>query len=114
MRRRRSAKPCPYCGNLMNGSRGSKKSPTKDHVNPKSLGGGPTIIVCAECNNLKRSQPLEDWLEFIMENRPTRIPHIMREFEAIAYRLYVPKDGRLRSVLREAQQMTSSEPRTPQ
>lgn len=114
MRRRRSAKPCPYCGEPMNGSRYSKKDPTKDHVNPKSLGGGPTIMVCSECNNLKRSMPLEDWLEFIIENRPTRIPHIMREFQSIAYLLHVPKESRLRNVLRTAQQMANAEPRIPQ
>lgn len=110
MRRRRNAKPCPYCGDPMNGSRYSRKSPTKDHVNPKALGGGPTITVCAECNNLKGRMPLEDWLEFIMETRPTRMPHIMREFQAIAYRLHVPKDSRLRSVLRAAQQIAEIPP----
>lgn len=114
MRRRRAAKICPYCGGPMSGSKFSRKAPTKDHVNPKALGGGPTITVCAACNNLKGKMPLEDWLEFIIENRPARVPHIMREFRAISYRLHIPKEGRLRSVLRAAQQMADELSRPPE
>lgn len=105
MRKRRCAKICPYCGDPMDGSKKGRKSPTKDHVNPRALGGGPTITVCFECNGTKGDRPLEDWLDFLMENRPTRIPHVMREFRAIAHRLHVPKEGRLREVLRTAQQI---------
>lgn len=108
MRRRKRANACPYCGDLMNGARGRPKCPTKDHVNPRALGGGPTITVCAACNNLKADMPLEDWLEFLMENRPTRLPHVLREFRAVAHRIQIPKEGRLRNVLRSAQQMVEA------
>lgn len=91
----------------MNGARGEKRAATKDHVNPKVLGGGPVIMVCAECNNLKGSAPLEDWLDFLMAERPTRIPHVIRELRAIAYMLHIPKEGRLRITLRAAQEMAA-------
>ena len=53
---------CPYCGRTLRlNAKRSGQAPTRDHVNPKSLGGGPTIICCRRCNQHKADQALSEW-----------------------------------------------------
>jgi 5-methylcytosine-specific restriction endonuclease McrA len=95
-------RPCPYCGERLVASRSdSRLFPTKDHLNPRALGGGPWIIVCRGCNNRKGCMPLEEWLALMKHERPHQIPAIMEHIGKVRYALYIPKDSKLRSVLAE-------------
>lgn len=58
------AHPCPYCGAVMKGQRVTHANhPTREHVVPRALGGGPTIIVCRRCNNHKGDMTLDEWAD---------------------------------------------------
>jgi hypothetical protein len=45
----------------MTGKAPRLNSPTRDHVNPRVLGGGPTIMCCRRCNQDKSSLTLREW-----------------------------------------------------
>ena len=68
---------CPYC---CAGMRGKRNAPTRDHINPKSRGGGPSIKVCAACNNFKADMPVLVWLEWLEANRPSRLRTVVRMY----------------------------------
>lgn len=57
---------CPYCGSLL--APDGKRSPTRDHVYPKSLGGHKTVVVCLECNNLKGQCSLWRWHALLLNS----------------------------------------------
>lgn len=58
-------KPCPYCSRLMNVV-DKKLFPTKDHVRPRSrYGKSETIVVCVECNRLKKDLTLEEFRAYL-------------------------------------------------
>lgn len=68
-------KTCPYCGERMvNGKSYHRRFPTKDHLNPRSRGGGPSIVVCRQCNADKGNMPLEDWINYLLAERPAQNP----------------------------------------
>lgn len=96
-------KSCPYCGERFIAKRGNPRYPTKDHVNPRVLGGGPSITVCGDCNSRKGGMPLEDWLCFLREERPRQLPATLRQVNSIRHALFIPKDSLLRKVLIELQ-----------
>jgi len=50
---------CTYCGLALR-ARGQGRA-TRDHVRPRSLGGGPTVPACSWCNQLKGAMPLEEF-----------------------------------------------------
>lgn len=105
---------CPYCGlPFIDCGVNHPRFPTKDHLNPRFLGGGPTIIVCRECNNLKDKMPLEDWLVFLMKERPKQIAPTMAELRHVRHMLFVPKESDLREVLVAAQEFVSSSLTSP-
>lgn len=55
-------KPCPYCRRSMKGYGSQRRDvPTRDHVNPRVRGGGPTLIVCRKCNSDKADLSLREW-----------------------------------------------------
>lgn len=41
---------------------------TRDHVNPRSKGGGAVVICCITCNGIKGDMNPEDWLLFMAEH----------------------------------------------
>lgn len=58
-------KPCPYCSRLMNVS-DKRLFPTKDHIRPRSrYGKSETIIVCFDCNQLKKNLTLEEFRAYL-------------------------------------------------
>lgn len=58
-------RPCPYCSRLMNVV-DKKLFPTKDHVRPRSrYGRSETIIVCFDCNQLKKNLTLEEFRAYL-------------------------------------------------
>lgn len=71
---------CPYCGIIMNTMpRGDGKNnnyfndiPSRDHVNPRIKGGGPTIIVCIKCNGDKDNLSLIDWSHHLIRTHDPR------------------------------------------
>jgi hypothetical protein len=58
-------KPCPYCAESMWGE--GSRFPTKDHVRPKSRGGGDSpgniLIVCRDCNGDKSDLTLTEFYD---------------------------------------------------
>lgn len=71
-------KPCPYCGEQLKAfktraGRLGRRHPTADHVFPKSKGGTVKIIVCRECNELKRNMTPDQWLVWLTRNKPHRV-----------------------------------------
>ena len=63
---------CYYCGsNLI--ELGESKT-TKDHVIPKSEGGGKKgnlVLACETCNTLKRSYPADKFMGWIEKHKKT-------------------------------------------
>jgi len=56
--------PCPYCtGTMIVGN--VKRMPTRDHIKPKSRfpASQRTIIVCSECNFMKKDLTLSEFLQ---------------------------------------------------
>jgi len=46
---------CSYCGKFI-----ERKDLSRDHVYPKSHGGGSTTVCCLTCNDLKKNmKPIE-------------------------------------------------------
>ena len=86
------ARPCPYCDRLMKGRR---HAPTRDHINPKSRGGGPTVICCAVCNVFKADRSVVEWLSWIAANRPHRLRAIIRLYEHHHITSYITYDERM-------------------
>lgn len=58
---RARSRACPYCGIRMTGKTPQFNSPTRDHVNPRVLGGGPVVMCCRRCNQDKTSLTLREW-----------------------------------------------------
>lgn len=101
-------KRCPYCGERMVAGRSDhRRFPTKDHLNPRALGGGPAIIVCRECNNQKGCMPLGDWIKFLIADRPEQVAPTVAQLRRVSFALFVPKDSELRRVLKQAQTFTA-------
>lgn len=46
----------------------AKLQATRDHVNPRSKGGGVVVICCTTCNGIKGDMNPEDWLQFMAEH----------------------------------------------
>ncbi|MDI1263900.1 MAG: hypothetical protein PS018_11645 [bacterium] len=69
-------KPCPYCNGKMavskNHARPPLNIPTRDHLNPRVNGGGPTIICCRRCNGNKSDHPLREWRDFLRRHNDYR------------------------------------------
>ena len=75
--KRARGKPCPYCGKAMNGGHQRRSDyPTRDHVNPRVAGGGPTIMVCQGCNNDKGSKSLMEWADTLEARRDPRVHRV--------------------------------------
>lgn len=81
--------PCPYCGIKMNGKpreHGPHRAdmPSRDHINPRSQGGGPTIMVCRRCNLDKADRTLAEWLndlEHSGDRRFRRVNDLLMDLE---------------------------------
>lgn len=63
--------PCPYCTRTMD-IESIKLQPTEDHIRPTSRFAIPfvpqrTIIVCSECNFMKSSMTLGEFITFLSE-----------------------------------------------
>lgn len=68
---------------------------TKDHINPKSRGGGPIVKCCEACNNLKADMPVLRWLQWLEENRPHRLRSVARLFDGLQIGRYVHPSERV-------------------
>lgn len=90
--------PCPYCGRTM------KKRPnvpyvrsswlnrcvTLEHVVPQHTGprGSLNIIVaCGRCNELKGGMMPEEWLEWVLVNRPAWAANVRAAIVMTGYQL---------------------------
>lgn len=70
--------PCPWCRETMVkppvGSSRVHSHPhrvSRDHLIPKSRGGGPIVFVCAACNGDKADKTLDQWLiELLADGDP--------------------------------------------
>lgn len=64
---------CPYCGIKMYGKGNSKtNAPTRDHVHPRVLGGGPVVMCCLRCNRDKDSLTLREWADAMRQQNDYR------------------------------------------
>ena len=67
--------PCPYCTcTMIHGH--LKRMPTRDHIRPRSRfpKNGRTIIVCSECNFMKKNLTLAEFiLALRTKNRELRL-----------------------------------------
>lgn len=85
--------PCRYCGILMTGKRASHyRSPTREHVVPRSRGGGAgrVILVCLACNQDKAHLTIHEWLRYLREvgdPRAERVAEVIVDFELEGDRL---------------------------
>lgn len=59
-RKEQDGKPCTYCARAMTISLGALY-PTRDHVEPRSLGGKITVWACYTCNHVKRDMTERQW-----------------------------------------------------
>jgi hypothetical protein len=79
-KRRNKANQCHWCGrgvrkNMNKGEQQFRKGQkrdglirTRDHVNPKSLGGLKTVVCCLACNQIKGAMTERQWLQFRLSN----------------------------------------------
>ena len=58
--------PCAYCKRTMD-ARSPRLMPTRDHTEPRSMGGLHTVWACADCNNIKGNMTFKSWLEFMVD-----------------------------------------------
>ncbi len=68
---------CAYCGKRLEWEKdgtGKKHHATRDHVIPRSHGGGVTIPSCAACNNAKGKRSAAEFLTsaYFAQNRGKR------------------------------------------
>lgn len=82
---------CPYCDNPM---RGKRHAPTRDHINPKTRGGGPCVTVCAWCNVFKANRTVLHWLMLLEMHRPARVQAVCRLFAHHQITTHVSPDER--------------------
>ncbi len=56
---------CQFCGVQCTERKGKPNSATKDHVHPRSRGGGSDytniVVACADCNRKKGSKTCDEW-----------------------------------------------------
>lgn len=83
---------CPYCSARMIGRTPRRAdSPSRDHVNPRALGGGPIIMCCRRCNLDKSDLPLREWAGVLYGRKDYRWKTVMALGLAI-------EEGRLKFV----------------
>ena len=54
---------CTYCEQRLLIANG--RYPTKDHVNPVRLGGGPKVNCCSICNEKKGGMSISEWVAYL-------------------------------------------------
>jgi 5-methylcytosine-specific restriction endonuclease McrA len=60
---------CAYCCRRMESTRSaSRLAATRDHVQPKSLGGSYRIWCCRACNNIKADMTPNEWSLYMRQN----------------------------------------------
>lgn len=91
-------KPCPYCAETM--VRGhAKLKPTRDHIRAKRrfpAKVGRTIIVCSECNFMKNTFTLEEFITHLSLKNDDLLRLVERNIERmrnIRYLLDTGLDG---------------------
>lgn len=61
---------CHWCERILQAaSARSRLSATRDHTEPKSIGGEHTVWACWACNHLKRDMRPLEWSAFMRENK---------------------------------------------
>lgn len=69
---------CPYCGLTMRS--GTQRPPSREHILPKSRGGGDgainIAIVCAPCNNDKSDWTLDEFAARLTTGDDPRAPRV--------------------------------------
>ena len=59
--------------------------PTRDHVIPRSLGGGGGVLmVCRKCNGDKAALTIEEWLAVLRSRRDPRADVVRRLLDDLA------------------------------
>jgi hypothetical protein len=71
--------PCPYCGLPMQHPQEGPRSPSRDHIRPRSKGyqlPGNRLIVCYPCNAAKGSRSLASFLFRLIRAGDPRAPFV--------------------------------------
>lgn len=84
---------CPYCNGRMRGR--GRYAPTRDHINPRKRGGGPTITVCQSCNVFKADKSVLEWLQWIETNRPSSHRRVILRYAQSGVVFRVPRSERV-------------------